>query len=78
MIYKNLYQLTGAEQKAPGNSEVHRSLQIYGPSAWNSLHVTPLRPTVLRWLLLVLENLWVPEEAIQLHNFFNLCIREDK
>jgi hypothetical protein len=25
-----------------------------------------------------LENLWVPEEAIQLHNFFNLCIREDK
>lgn len=37
--YTNLYQFKCSEQKAPDNSEVHRSIENCGFSVWNLLHV---------------------------------------
>jgi len=42
---------TGTEEKAPDNSYVHRLLQIFGSSVWNSLcHPPFLAPRIWRWL----------------------------
>jgi len=50
-LYKTLYQFTCTEQKAPDNTEVERSIQNCGSSAWNVLHVTLPAPRISRWLL---------------------------
>ena len=51
---KNVYQFTCTQQKAPENSEVHRSLQNCGLSVRNLLHVTTLGPINSRRFL----NFW--------------------
>ena len=51
---KNVYQFTCTQQKAPENSEVHRSLQNCGSSVRNLLHVSTMGPIYWRRFL----NFW--------------------
>jgi len=51
---EKVYQLTSTQQKAPENSEVHRSLHNCGSSIRNLLHVTALGPINWRRFL----NFW--------------------
>jgi hypothetical protein len=51
---ENVYQFTYTEQKAPDNSEIHRSPQNCGSLVWNFPHVNFQAPEIWRWLL----DLW--------------------
>jgi hypothetical protein len=51
LTYKNVYQLTCTEQKAPDVSEVHRSFQNCLSWVWNFPYVTLLAPRIWWWLL---------------------------
>jgi len=48
LLTKTVNQFTRTEQKASDKSEVHRSLQNFGYSAWNLLYVIFLTPELLR------------------------------
>ena len=56
LTYKIVYQLTCTKQKAPDNSEVHRSLQNCWSLVWNLLYVTILAPRICRQLLDFRQN----------------------
>ena len=49
--YKNVYQFTRTEQKAPDNDDNHRLPQNCGLSVWSLLKVTLLAPRIRRWLI---------------------------
>lgn len=59
LSYKNVSVLMH-KVKATDNNEVHGSLQKYGSSKWNQLHVTPLAHRTWGVDPILLENLYTP------------------
>jgi hypothetical protein len=60
-----VYQFTFAQQRAPDNSEVHRSLESFGSLVWKLLCVTLLALRIRRWFL----EFWDIFTNILLHNY---------
>jgi hypothetical protein len=61
--YKNMYQFTCTEQKAPDTTEIPRSSQNFVFWVRNCLHVTLKTSRNWRELLDILKMLWMPDLA---------------